>query len=343
MLFIRCLALLGCLCCLSGSVSALAAPLRVTLLLEGGAGDKGWNDSLIAGLKAAEAKGLCTGKLVIAATEEEQEAAFERAAATSDLTLVASTAYRELLRSRAGDFPNARFGSIDEAAPAPNIMSCIFADGEVAFLAGAAAGILARDKHVPGIRGGDELAWISGKNSAVSQNMRNAFAMGAHSVDPALRITDKVLGTYNDPALGHAVALQLYAAGVDIIACAAGASGLGCLRAARESGRYVFGADGNQDGLAPGQVIFSMIKRADMALLRLVEAAATGEFRGRAVISLDLKSGGVDISDMGPLKAKLGKALPPTLERRIKELRGELEAGRIDVTTRKKGQLCDCL
>ncbi|MDD6181686.1 MAG: BMP family protein [Desulfovibrionaceae bacterium] len=335
--------LLLCLLLLCPAPVHAAAPLRVTLLLESGGGDSGWNDSLLAGLREAQKRWKCRTTVLVARNPDEQEESFARAASSSDLVIVPTTAFHTLLRSRAGDYPKTRFGCIDVAAPAPNIMSFIFADAEVSFLAGAAAGMLARDTRVPGIRGGDDLAWISGKNTAVSQNMRNAFAMGAHTVDPSLRVVDKVLGTYSDPELGHAVALQLYSSGIDIIASSAGASGLGCLRAARESGRYAFGADANQDDLAPGHVIFSIIKRADMAVLKLVEAAATDSFQGRAVVSLDLKSGGVDISDMAPLKRALGGHMPPRLESRLRELRRELELGRIDVTTRKKGQLCDCL
>ena len=321
---------------------APAHAARFALLLESPLAEQGWNAQLALGVKQAAERWHIQGDILIETQAEKQAALFTRAATEYDLVLINSPAFLELLKKNAGNFPKTRFGSIEIALSAENIMSVLFDDGDIAFLAGAAAAIVSQSPQIPNIRQKKEVGWVNALNNPVHQNLFNAFAMGVHTIDPAIRVTEKVLGSYDDPALGRSVGHLLYA-DMDVVGFAAGASGLGGLEAAKETGRYAFGMDSNQDALAKGHVIFSLLKRPDKAVSLLVQHYMEKTFTGRTVLHLGLADGSVGITDMKVFKQALGKNFPPDLERRIQELRYEIEKGTIKTQTRKKGELCDCL
>ena len=108
-------------------------------------------------------------------------------------------------------------------------------------------------------------------------------------------------------------------------------------------GAYVVGLDNNQDNRLPGQVLTSIVKKADTAVYDLVAAATSGNFKGKEILVRDLQNGGVDITDMAPFKAAAGKNVPAGLERRLRELRGELMHGGIRLKSLREKTLCDCL
>ena len=141
-------------------------PLRVALLLETPTGDNDWNDSLVDGLRQAERE-LGIKASVITAQPGQDEAAlqemFRNAAGNNDLVLVASNGLHEVLRNNAANFRRTMFGCIDAGIRAPNIMSVTFADEQAAYLAGAAAAMLARQTGMPGIRGRKIIGWITGE------------------------------------------------------------------------------------------------------------------------------------------------------------------------------------
>ena len=60
-------------------------------------------------------------------------------------------------------------------------------------------------------------------------------------------------------------------------------TGLGVIEAARERGVYAIGVDSNQNGVAPGTMLTSMVKRVDVAVEREIGAVVRGEFRGGVV------------------------------------------------------------
>ena len=77
----------------------------------------------------------------------------------------------------------------------------------------------------------------------------------------------------------------------DRIYAAAGGTGVGVLQAAADEGILSIGVDSNQNGMHPGKVLTSMMKRVDNA----VYAAFTeGDKLAPGITVMDLKAGGVD-------------------------------------------------
>ena len=69
--------------------------------------------------------------------------------------------------------------------------------------------------------------------------------------------------------------------------------GLGVIRAVADAGKLAIGVDSNQNALAPGHVLTSMLKRVDLAAYRTFKDAMDGKFTA-GVVTLGLAEGGVD-------------------------------------------------
>jgi basic membrane protein A len=65
------------------------------------------------------------------------------------------------------------------------------------------------------------------------------------------------------------------------------------IRAAADAGKLAIGVDSNQNGLAPGSVLTSMLKRVDVAAYQTLKDAMDGNFTA-GVVSLGLAEDGVD-------------------------------------------------
>jgi basic membrane protein A len=78
-----------------------------------------------------------------------------------------------------------------------------------------------------------------------------------------------------------------------VIYHAAGGTGLGVIRAAAGAGKLAIGVDSNQNGLAPGSVLSSMLKRVDVAAYETLKDAMEGNFTS-GVVSLGLAEDGVE-------------------------------------------------
>ena len=107
---------------------------------------------------------------------------------------------------------------------------------------------------------------------------------------------------------------------------AAGVTGLGVIEAARDRGVYAIGVDANQNGVAPGTVLTSMIKRVDVAIERTIEEARSGHFHG-GLNEFGLVDDGVGFA----LDDNNRALLTPEMLARVAALRDSVVAGTIVV------------
>ena len=97
---------------------------------------------------------------------------------------------------------------------------------------------------------------------------------------------------WNDPVKGGELAKAQFAQGADVVYHAAGGTGVGVLQAAADAKKLGIGVDSNQNGMHPGSVLTSMLKRVDVAAYTLFDAAKNGKFKA-GVQALGLAEGGV--------------------------------------------------
>ena len=100
--------------------------------------------------------------------------------------------------------------------------------------------------------------------------------------------------------------------GADVVYAAAGATGLGVLRAAADAGKLGVGVDSNQDSLFPGKILTSMLKRVDNAVQATITDYVDGNLKG-GIETFGLAEGGVDYAQNEYNKELLGD-IPTTLD-----------------------------
>lgn len=318
MFFIR--VLFFCLV-LAGTVEA--APLRVALLLESDEPSP-WTDMLRNGL----ANTPVAGDVIIARPGEDQTGIFRKAAQEHDLVIVASDGLHEILRDNAASFRRVMFGSVDAGIRAPNIMSVTFADEQAAFLAGAAAAAMARDRGAPVI------GWLSGADTPAMRSLFSGYSEGALLEVPEARVIQAVAGSFNAPATAAEKTAWLADAGAKVIALAAGAGNAAAAEAAKARNVPFMVVDGPAVGA-------TLSRSADRAIAEIINSAASGNFRGKEIITYDLSNGGVGFNGLERLAGK--SAASRDILRRSQELANEIRKGAIRLHSLRQRTLCDCL
>ena len=226
--------------------------------------------------------------------EEQHDAAFLTKIAESapDAILVIGFNNMEAVLHAAEDNPTIKFLILDGVVPPfiGNAKSIIFREHEGSFLVGMIAAL----KSETG-----KIAFIGGRDIPLIQNFAYGFEQGARYVKPDITIYSKTLGTgseaWDDASTAKEQALIYYAQDVDIIFAAAGASGMGVLKAAKETGRFAIGVDRNQNGMQPGHVLTSLIKRVDIAVYQALDELHQGTWTS-GVLNLGLKEKALDYS-----------------------------------------------
>ncbi|PCI61383.1 MAG: BMP family ABC transporter substrate-binding protein, partial [Kordiimonadales bacterium] len=135
---------------------------------------------------------------------------------------------------------------------------------------------------------------------------------------------------WNDPIKASEMAQSQYARGVDVIFSAAGPSGLGVIQAAKDRKKFAIGVDSNQNHIAPGTVLTSMLKRVDLAVQKAMDDAKAGNWKPGLTV-LGLKEGGVDFAVDEHNEALITEDMKAKLElARAKIISGEIIVGDVE-------------
>ena len=179
-----------------------------------------------------------------------------------------------------------------------NIKSIMFKNEEGAFLMGVIAGNMTKT---------NKIGFIGGVEAPIIEEIGTGFAYGIQVVnkDAAKDLINqkniRYTMDFNDEEKGYMVAKELYNNGVDIIFHAAGKSGLGVFKAAKEEGKYAIGIDEDQGEKLKeysGCILSSMIKKTDLAVYNSIEEFTKGTFKAGKdnILRLGLKEGAIDIA-----------------------------------------------
>jgi basic membrane protein A len=227
----------------------------------------------------------------------------------------------------AKDFPELKFGCVDmlpKEAPS-NVVGLSFQEEQGSFLVGAIAGLVTQAKKV---------GFVGGMNVPLIHKFEAGFTAGVKHVAPDAEVLVNYAGespkAFEDPETGKSLALGQYKAGADIIYHASGKTGLGVIRAAKESGKLAIGVDADQWKEAEGHVLTSMIKRVDVAVLETIKAAKEGKFAGGSRV-FGLKEDGIGFVYDDNNK----KLIPEEAYRKVVDLRQQIIDGKIKVPTER--------
>lgn len=173
----------------------------------------------------------------------------------------------------AAEFPDTNFAIVDMVVDQPNVRSILFREHEGSYLVGILAAMAAGDADV---------GFVGGMDIPLIRRFACGYVGGAKSVRPDIQVFQNMTGTtgaaWNDPARGGELARGQIDRGAAVIYHAAGGTGRGVLQAAADAGKLGIGVDSNQNGLHPGQVLTSMLKRVDVAVYDTFMEAMNGDF-----------------------------------------------------------------
>ncbi len=286
----------------------------------GGLGDKSFNDSAYRGLLRSQS-GLSA---YIKVLQSKSAADYQ-----PNLTVLSEARFGMIyaigflmsddLGQVAKQFPEQQYAIIDAVVPDPNVVSVTFKEEDGSFLAGALAAMVSKTHHV---------AFIGGQDIPLIRKFEAGFVAGVREIDPSARVDVKYAGSFDDVPAGKELANLLFNDGADIIYTAAGKVGLGAIDAARSrpAGYYIIGVDNDQDALAPGKILTSMVKHVDVAVYDIAKGIQDRQpLHGHVV--LGLKDGGISLTDFRYTRTAVTRS---DMER-LKTLQNAIVAGRITV------------
>lgn len=301
----------------------------VALMLEHGEAAP-YTNMLREGLERAGRDFGLESKVIVATDDDDQEGAFRKAAEENELVIVATDNMHEILRNNAANFRRKKFGVIDAGIRAPNVSCITFADEQAAYLAGAAAAMLAR------ARGSDTIGWLSGMDTPAMRSLFSGFSTGAEMTVPDIQVAQAIAGSFTDSEAAAQKAAQL-ARTASVIALAAGAGNPAAAKAIKDSKTLVICLDAWQPDLAPGKTVAGITKAVDRAIYQLCEDFAKDRFKAKEIVIYDLANKGVNLDGFND------KGKYPDISRRVGELKREIENGNITLRSMRERTLCDCL
>jgi len=216
----------------------------------------------------------------------------------------------------------------DASVNAPNVVCAVFAEHEGSFLVGVAAGLKAKAD------GKKTLGFIGGMQFPLIEKFEAGFVQGVKAVYPEAKILIDYAGAFDKPDIGQALAQKQFNAGAYVIFHAAGGTGNGMIKEAKERSekgdiRWGIGVDKDQyqDGVygSKSAVLTSMMKRVDVAAHDVCKMTMEGKFPGGTTMVFNMKNGGVGIPKENP-------NLSADIVAKVKEYEAKIASGELAVS-----------
>jgi basic membrane protein A len=197
------------------------------------------------------------------------------------------------LEKVAKEFPEQKFAIIDSVVEAPNVQSIVFKEHEGSFLVGLMAAQASKTNKV---------GFVGGMDIPLIRKFACGYVQGVKYVKKDAEVFQNMTGTtgaaWADPVKGGELAKSQIDRGADVIYHAAGGTGIGVLRATADAGKLGIGVDSNQNGLHPGKILTSMLKRVDNAAYTTFKQAKDGTWKaGTSVLGLAEEGVGYAMDD----------------------------------------------
>jgi basic membrane protein A len=259
-----------------------ASGFRVGMVFDvGGKGDKSFNDSAYLGmLNAADDFGIDYTEFEPGQDADRETGLRKLAQAGYDVVIGVGFLFTDAAKKVARDYPDVDFACVDyDARPGevlpPNLAGLKFREHEGSFLVGMMAAMFSKTGRI---------GFVGGMDIPLIHKFEAGYIAGAKHARPGVSVTVAYAGStpqaFVDPAKGKELAMLQYGRGVDVIYHASGSTGNGVIEAAKETRNYAIGVDSNQNYMAPGHMLTSMVKRVDNAVYMTIKSAREGTFQG---------------------------------------------------------------
>ncbi|MDF1610159.1 BMP family ABC transporter substrate-binding protein [Hoeflea sp. YIM 152468] len=272
------------------SATAMAADIKPAIIYDlGGKFDKSFNEAAYVGAEKFKTETGIDYRDFEIANDAQREQALRRFAKDGNNPIVmAGFSWAASLEKVAADYPETDFAIIDMVVDAPNVRSVVYKEQEGSFLVGVMAAKASETGTV---------SFIGGMDIPLIRKFACGYKGGVLATNPDAKVLEAMTGTtpdaWNDPVKGGEITKSQIDQGSDVVYAAAGGTGIGVLQAAADAGKLGIGVDSNQNGLQPGKVLTSMLKRVDVAVYNAFMDAKDDKF-SYGFSSLGLAEDGVD-------------------------------------------------
>lgn len=269
--------------------AANAAEVRPGVVYDlGGKFDKSFNQAAYTGIERfSQETGQKYRDFEIQNDSQREQAMRNFARRKLDPIVVVGFSQSSALEKVAKEFPETRFVIIDSVVELPNVQSILFKEHEGSFLVGVLASLASKTGKV---------GFVGGMDIPLIRKFACGYVQGVKYVNDGAEVYQNMTGTtgaaWNDPVRGGELAKSQFDRGADVVYHAAGGTGVGVLQAAADAGKLGIGVDSNQNGLFPGSVLTSMLKRVDVAVYNTFKEATEGTWKPGVTV-LGLAEGGV--------------------------------------------------
>lgn len=305
------------------SATAMAADIKPAIIYDlGGKFDKSFNEAAYGGAEKFKTETGIDYRDFEIANDAQREQALRRFAKDGNNPIVmAGFSWAAALEKVAADYPETNFAIIDMVVDKPNVRSVVYKEQEGSFLVGVMAAKASETGTV---------SFIGGMDIPLIRKFACGYKGGVMATNADAKVLEAMTGTtpdaWNDPVKGGEITKSQIDQGSDVVYAAAGGTGIGVLQAAADAGKLGIGVDSNQNGLQPGKVLTSMMKRVDVAVYNAFMDAKDDKF-SYGFSSLGLAEGGVDYA-MDENNASL---VTDEMKAAVEAAKADIIAGKITV------------
>ncbi len=306
------------------ATTAFAADFKPAVIYDmGGKFDKSFNEGVWNGVKKfTDETGVSVMEFEVTNETQREQAMRRMAERGATVILGVGFAQADAIAKVSAEFPEKQFSIIDVSwLDSPNLRQYAFKEHEGSYLVGVAAAKASKTNKV---------GFVGGMDIPLIRKFACGYVGGVKSVTGDAEVYQNMTGTtpsaWNDPAKGAELAKSQIDRGADVVYHAAGGTGIGVIQAAADAGKLAIGVDSNQNGLAPGAVLTSMLKRVDVAAYETFKDAMDGNFSSGVKI-LGIAEGGVDWAE----DSNNAPLITADIKSAIEAARADILSGKVSV------------
>ncbi len=312
--------------------AAIAAEIQPAVVYDlGGKFDKSFNEAAYNGAEQFKTETGIEYRDFEVQNDSQREQALRNFARRGMSPIVAiGFSQASAVEKVAEEFPDLQFAIVDMVVDLPNVRSIVFKEHEGSYIVGLLAAMASKTGKV---------GFVGGMDIPLIRKFACGYKQGVLAANDQAEVFENMTGTtgaaWNDPVKGGELAKSQFDRGADVVYHAAGGTGLGVLQAAADAGKLGIGVDSNQNGLHPGHVLTSMLKRVDVAVATAFSDAKNDQWSSGVQV-LGLAEGGVDWA----LDEHNQSLITAEMKAAVDQAKADIISGKIEVHDYMADQSC---
>ena len=300
--------------CSHSEPAATSSTFKVALLSPGPVSDAGWNALAYEGLLAIRDQlGAEIAQVEVHNPGQFEDGFRDFARRGFNLVFGHGFEFQDAAAAVAPDFPDTVFITTSGNTVRPNVAPLRFMLEEATYLEGMLTASMSKSGKAGAVGG---MAIPSVKSTIM------AYEAGAKAVNPNFQVVTSYVGNWDDVGAAKAAALALVQQGADFLFHNADAAGLGVFQAAQQQQVLAFGANKNQNDIAPDVVLASAVIDIPRGFLTVAQQVKDHTFVAR-VEKMGMRDGVVSLQ----YNAALADRIPPDVKAKVDAAEKAILAG----------------